>query len=744
MTQGLRTGQLRSDMVLENRYLILKTLGRGGMGAVYLALDQRLNNSAVAIKEMSTSAIGPGSLQSAINSFKQEASMLISLRHPALPRVLDFFPAGQDRWFFVMDYIEGVTLQEVLQQKGPLPESQVVPWARQIADILSYLHAQNPPVIFRDLKPSNIMLTHDGKIKLIDFGIARHFNPGSAADTAAFVSRGFAPPEQYGSNQTDPRADIYSLGATMHALLTGLDPGKNPFNFTPLGQLAQVSHQLENAVMKCLENQVAARPTSAEAFVRLLPDSGIIASPGPISSFPGMVSDSSPTAPLTTQGGAVTQPTHQLTTGMQPPYTATLPLQAVPGQVSFPGQPSAAVPADSAKSSTFKKAGIIGLILVFLIGGYAVMSSVNSKEKDKRSRYESFLQAGAEAFKKGDYAGAEAEYQQALALYQEPEAYIDMAKTYIGENKNEEALEYLTDLINQGRLEENVEASYAMGSACFNLGDYEQAINYFEKAVQGNELKAGSDYETANRDLAVSYARVGESDKAQEILDKLTAGNDSSSHVSHYVNGELALQQKDYSLAQSEFETAIGIDPQNARYKISLAELYLEQNKQESATSVKIANDQQAVKLLKEVQSEDKLNFIALNKLGQTCYELGQLYESQGDPRSQSMYEEGVIAFNQMADAGIADVDLLVNVGILQDKLGRISEAEKAYTKALQMDANSSRANLVYGLFKLKQKQYTAGYQYLAKTVQLNQNQAEVSVAQAKIDELQAKGWLDD
>ncbi|MDQ0285163.1 serine/threonine protein kinase [Desulfofundulus luciae] len=265
-----KTGQLAPDTVLEGRYIIIKVLGRGGMGAVYKALDQRLNNKPVAIKEMSTKAVGAENLQAAIAAFKKEASMLIGLEHPALPRITDFFGSGEDRWYLVMDYIEGETLKAIVEKRGPIPEAEVLNWARQLCEILDYLHSQNPPVIFRDLKPANIMLTPKGDIKLIDFGIARHFRPGLTSDTTLYGSVGFAPPEQYGEHQTDVRSDIYALGATLHYLLTGIDPKKNPFTFDPPGKIVSVSPRFESAIMKALELKPENRPASAKEMLALI------------------------------------------------------------------------------------------------------------------------------------------------------------------------------------------------------------------------------------------------------------------------------------------------------------------------------------------------------------------------------------------------------------------------------------------------------------------------------------------
>ncbi|MGE5458958.1 MAG: protein kinase domain-containing protein [Methanobacterium sp.] len=268
---GSRTGKLNADTILEGRYVIVKTLGQGGMGAVYLALDTRLKNMPVAIKEMSTQAVG-GDLEAAVAGFQKEAELLVGLKHDALPVIKDFF-SRDNRWYLVMDYIEGHTLKEEVQKRGRIPENEVLNWAWQLCEILEYLHKCKPPVIFRDLKADNIMLTPEGKIKLIDFGIARHFQQGGQADTIAYGSSGFAPPEQYGENQTDARSDIYALGATLHFLLTGVDPSIKPFSFELPSKYVKVSMEFEKAIMKALALKIENRPQHISEFRQLLPSS---------------------------------------------------------------------------------------------------------------------------------------------------------------------------------------------------------------------------------------------------------------------------------------------------------------------------------------------------------------------------------------------------------------------------------------------------------------------------------------
>lgn len=229
------TGLLTRQHILKQRYVIQAQIGRGGFGAVYRAADTLLGNRLVAVKEMSQSNMDAQELAEATATFKREALMLASLKHPNLPNIYDQF-TDASRSYLVMDFIEGKTLEEHLVdlQGTLLPITKTLTIALQLCDVLIYLHSQQPPIIFRDLKPANVMLTLAGHVYLIDFGIARHFKPGQAKDTTALGSTGYAAPEQYGKSQTTARADIYGLGATLHQLITGHDPSESPFTFTPI------------------------------------------------------------------------------------------------------------------------------------------------------------------------------------------------------------------------------------------------------------------------------------------------------------------------------------------------------------------------------------------------------------------------------------------------------------------------------------------------------------------------------
>lgn len=265
------TGRLPAQSRLAGCYIITRTVGQGGMAAVYQATDIR-NNSQVAIKEMSQDSLSPAEVKEALDSFVQEAELLMGLRHKGLPRVSGHFSEGS-RHYLVMEYIEGKTLEQKLSAAGgkPLPERDVLAWADQVCDVLTYLHSRRPPIIFRDLKPGNIMVTDKGRIKLIDFGIARVFVPGRTRDTQVLGTPGFAPPEQYGKAQTDPRADIYALGCTLYQLLSDYDPASTPFALPPLNtRNPQVAPHVQVAIERATKLDRESRFRSAADFQKAL------------------------------------------------------------------------------------------------------------------------------------------------------------------------------------------------------------------------------------------------------------------------------------------------------------------------------------------------------------------------------------------------------------------------------------------------------------------------------------------
>src|SRR2546425_6334698 len=267
-TYDNQTGRLPLQSLLQQHYLIIGQAGKGGMGAVYQAVDtQDSNRRRVAIKEVSQGHLNEAELREATAQFQHEVAMLSRLSHPNLPRIYDAFNE-RGRSYLVMDFIDGKTLYQLLKESGnrPLPILQVLDYASQLCDVLAYLHQQRPPIIFRDLKPTNVMVTPNGHVYLIDFGIARFFKEGQEQDTVFLGSPGYAPPEQHGTAQTNPRSDLYSLGATLHCCLTGKDPyyATDRFSFPPVRQLnPQVPLELDRLIQRLLSLDETQRPVSA-------------------------------------------------------------------------------------------------------------------------------------------------------------------------------------------------------------------------------------------------------------------------------------------------------------------------------------------------------------------------------------------------------------------------------------------------------------------------------------------------
>ncbi len=269
-----QTSQLINGTVLVERYMIQQVIGIGGMGAVYRARDLHFPNvmKLVAVKEMINTARDPLVKQTIVQNFEREAHILVALSHPCIPKIFDFF-THDNRSYLVLEFINGKDLEALLRETDDfIPEEQVIGWAIELCDVLTFLHSHKPePIIFRDMKPSNIMVNQDNHIVLVDFGIAKLFKEGQKGTMIG--TEGYSPPEQYRGEATQ-RADIYSLGATLHHILTRRDPRlEAPFTFLerPIRQInPNTTVELEGVINTALQYNPMDRFQSAEAMKEAL------------------------------------------------------------------------------------------------------------------------------------------------------------------------------------------------------------------------------------------------------------------------------------------------------------------------------------------------------------------------------------------------------------------------------------------------------------------------------------------
>ena len=259
---------LKTGTVIDGKYKILNEIGHGGMSTVYLAINEKANKP-WAIKEIrkrhgKNFEILRQSLTAEINTLKK-------LEHPNLPRIVDVID-NDDDLLIVMDYIEGNTLDKLIAAEGHLPQDKVVSWGMQLCGVLQYLHSQQPPIIYRDMKPANIMLRSDGTVVLIDFGTAREYKQNSGSDTTCLGTKGYAAPEQFGGmGQTDARTDIYCLGTAMYHLLTGHNPSEPPYEIYPITKWRyELSSGLEKIILKCTEKNPDNRYQNADELMYAL------------------------------------------------------------------------------------------------------------------------------------------------------------------------------------------------------------------------------------------------------------------------------------------------------------------------------------------------------------------------------------------------------------------------------------------------------------------------------------------
>ncbi len=419
---------LREGTVLDEKYEILRRIGEGGMSIVYLARNNRMNMQ-LAVKEIKND--GSKSAEVLLKGLEREANILKDVDHPVIPRIIDIVKHS-GTICVVMDFIEGENLADKLKEVERFSQDKVIEWGLELASALEYLHSMNPPIIYRDMKPSNVMLKPDGGVKLIDFGTAKTYDIENNADTTALGTRGYAAPEQFGDAQgrgiykTDARTDIYNLGATLYHMVTGKNPQEPPYEMVPIREVdPMLSTGLEQIILKCTKPNPNERYQSCSELIYALEH-----------------------------------------------YTEL---------------------DDDYKQEHKKKVTMFGttiaLAVVFAIVAIVGKSGMN---KINAENYTAYIESGNEMKTLSNYSGAANKYKEAFELNgEDAEAYTKYIDTYIDAKNDidnpdelvlEDGLSVVANRIKNGygKVDKNNEVLYKMGLTYFNeVGDYAVAAKYF-------------------------------------------------------------------------------------------------------------------------------------------------------------------------------------------------------------------------------------------------------------------------
>jgi tetratricopeptide (TPR) repeat protein len=534
---------LPNGTILDNRYRILELLGEGGMGSVYKAENQRMPGPLWAIKELLLEGFAdPREMREAIDRFEKESALmgqLTILPHPRIPRVIDRF-SENGRYYFVMEFVPGKSLDHLLDEaKHALPERQVIEWAIQVCEALSYIHSQNPPVILRDLKPGNVMVMPNGEVKLIDFGIARVWKPGQKSNTENLGTMAYASPEHLGqTGQTDARSDIYSLGATMYHLLTNEEP--TPLDTPPTGSLRAhnpaLSQTIEDIIIKSMQLDPGRRFQSAVAMQTAL--QSCLGVPASVASQPANVSANH--------------------TGMN---------HAAPAlAVQNPGA-TLVVPVDGKFCP---------------VCGYLNRSTAKFCAKDRTPL------AGTAAPNPAPQARAAAGVAARPAGAQQQGALADARYDQgLRDYNNGNFMQALTNIREALRLDQPTYArSYKLGETYRRLGQVQDAVRAFEQAAS---IKPCYDV----------YFQIG---LAQRDLKNYSAAASAFTRARQYDGqnpaipcqlGILAMEQSDFTTAERELLSGLRLQSRHYLLRFSLGQLY----NREKRWSEAVAELQDAVKL---------------------------------------------------------------------------------------------------------------------------------------------------
>ena len=664
------SGTLQPGLMLDKRYEIVRMIKSGGMGAVYEALDIRFEKTPCAVKEMLSQTSDPAQQQYMIDSFKKEAKILNSLRHPNLPVVRDYFIEG-GRYYLVMDFVDGKDLDTIMRSYGTggVPEAIVVEWSLEILEALEYLHTQNPPIVYRDLKPGNVMVRNsDKKIILIDFGTARTITPGSDTIKTSIGTPAFSPEEIF-QGRPEPRSDLYSLGATMHCLLTGLVP-VTPFAFKPVRQVnPAVSVELEAIVMCALAMNASDRYASARHLKDALKN--LIA--GRVSTVVQVQPPAVPYQNIPTYSGGQGIIPSTVVSSYQPPPLAS-------GQMIPSGQlPSTVV-------SAYQPPPPVGGQL--LVQSPSVPpGTVPSYPGSQTTQQASYQQAQMTqpvtgvAKKKGFnmtipviaviailcLAGIYIHFFSHNAAY-----YIKLADTEL-ENKNYAfAKKYYSSALEKEK--NNVTALMGLGKSCLKMQDPNGAIDYYSRAVTVEPAN-----KTALTALVDLYMGNKKYRSARETLDKLYEIGEKNKDKYLEVAKKFILE-KDSKNAADCFEQVLKIDEKNMIAIEFLSNYYMENN-----------DYTKAIEYNEKLLSIDGSNKDGIINLGQAYYK-----KDSSDYKKANEYFQKALKLKLTSDEkksiSLNSAACYKNIGQSFLSKRNYTEAKVNFQKSLELNQNNKEA----------------------------------------------------
>ena len=665
---------------LEQTYTIQSLIGQGGMSKVYLAMHKRLGTR-WAVKEVSKH-------QNARFDFLAEANILKQLQHPMLPRIVDIFEDDQSI-YIVEDFVEGITLETLLAEKSKVDESQCLIWFKELCGVLEYLHSRERPIIYRDMKPSNIMLQPDGTLKLIDFGIAREYKEDSQADTTYIGTKGYAAPEQFGKAQTDERTDIYSLGVTLYHLITGKSPYAPPYQFVPVRQLdATLSHGTEYILGRCTQSEPEERYQNVGELL-----------------FDLLHSYRFDRAYIRFR--RVTLARSAILAMM---LAASLALIGS-GYVVMGRERVAAVQAAAARAEAERTAAI----------------------QAKEDQYAALLSAASDALE-SDFDAATQLLAEARTLFSDRPA-PDRMEAYglYSAGRDADCADWVEDALM--RFPADSDLLLIGASAYFNLADYGQAADYFSLGAAASEMSTDN-----LRDYAVSLGRLGDIEGAQAALSALE-GQGGASQVTAYVQGEMAYACKEYLRAEEYFLSALegaDTDALLRRCYLSLAETYRDSMAYEKS-----------ILLIDQGLSRPQLsgNTVLTELLGLACYNLGSSQEDD------DLLTRAAQSFEAVIRAGVQKEYLFVNAFTAWQAVGQYEAAaatlemmKAAWPRSYTPYAlNATLLIMLENQKPESRRNYSAAYteyQAASEHVTSSDETTQLQQLESLIEQLRAGGWI--